>query len=104
MSKFTGAMTTIDGTRRWYVNGNYHRLDGPAIEGADGYRGWYVDGERHRLDGPAVEKADGERWWYVDGKMHVYWRGMPIVVFKACAHVCAPEYYDHLFSSCGVET
>ncbi len=28
---------------------------------------WAVDGERHRLDGPAVIHADGTAEWWVDG-------------------------------------
>jgi hypothetical protein len=27
-------------------------------------------GQWHRLDGPAVEEADGSKWWYVDGKSY----------------------------------
>jgi hypothetical protein len=34
------------GYKSWWLNGNRHRLDGPAIE-------FY--GNRHRLDGPAIE-------------------------------------------------
>ena len=25
-----------DGNKSWYLNGKYHRVDGPAVEGADG--------------------------------------------------------------------
>ena len=48
----------------------YHRLDGPAVEGADGSKAWYVDGKQHRLDGPAVKYADGSKSWWVDDKLH----------------------------------
>ena len=27
-----------------------------------------MNGERHRLDGPAIEWADGSKAWYVDGE------------------------------------
>lgn len=50
------------GTRRWRVNGRYHRTDGPAVERFDGVHYWYVDGLLHRTDGPAIESADGQGW------------------------------------------
>jgi hypothetical protein len=37
----------------WKLNGNRHRLDGPAIEHKNGTKLWYVNGHLHRLDGPA---------------------------------------------------
>lgn len=55
------------GTKRWYLNGNLHREDGPAIEGPSGTKVWYRNGKRHREDGPAVEYADGTKSWYLDG-------------------------------------
>lgn len=54
----------------WFHNDEYHRLDGPAIEGTNGYKAWYQNGERHRLDGPAVEYADGSKEWYLNGERH----------------------------------
>jgi hypothetical protein len=54
----------------WYLNGNLHREDGPAIEYADGNKEWYLNGERHREDGPAIEDADGDKFWYLNGKCH----------------------------------
>ena len=39
----------------------WHRLDGPAIEGADGYKAWYVDDKRlsekqfNALSAPTLE-------------------------------------------------
>ena len=37
---------TIDeyGTKHWYLNGKYHRTDGPAIEYTDGTKCWYLNG------------------------------------------------------------
>ena len=35
----------------WLLDGEYHRLDGPAIEYAWGTKNWYVDGNR-------VDKSD----------------------------------------------
>jgi hypothetical protein len=59
-----------DGTKKWFKDGKYHRLDGPAIELANGSKYWYIDGQCHRADGPAIEFADGRKVWCVDGKCH----------------------------------
>ena len=32
------------GNRRWYLNGQLHRENGPAAEFTSGYRGWYLNG------------------------------------------------------------
>lgn len=62
--------TDINGTRRWYVDGELHRQAEPAVEWVDGTREWWLDGERHRPDGPALEWANGDKEWYVKGKAH----------------------------------
>jgi hypothetical protein len=59
-----------DGSKRWLVNGMYHRLDGPAIERPDGEKMWVFLGMVHRLDGAAVEKADGGKEWWVSGRQY----------------------------------
>ena len=56
------------GTKSWYLNGKYHREDGPAIEYASGTKFWYLNGNLHREDGPACEWADGDKFWYLNGK------------------------------------
>ena len=33
------------GTKSWYLNGKYHREDGPAVESADGSKEWYLNGK-----------------------------------------------------------
>jgi hypothetical protein len=59
------AIERVDGTKAWYQNGVLHRLDGPAYEGRVlGTRSWYQYGQRHRLDGPAIEWSDGRKFWY----------------------------------------
>jgi hypothetical protein len=35
---------------------------------ANGDKFWYLNGERHREDGPAVEWADGSKWLYLNGE------------------------------------
>jgi hypothetical protein len=62
------AFEGASGSKEWWVGGKHHRLDGPAVEWADGSKEWWVDGKRHRLDGPAIEWADGSKVWCVDGK------------------------------------
>ena len=59
-----------DGEKRWYLNGKFHREDGPAIEWTNGRKSWYLNGKRHREDGPAFEWADGTKLWYLNGKLH----------------------------------
>lgn len=56
-----------DGSKRWTVNGMYHRQDGPAIEQTDGKKMWLQLGMMHRLDGAAVEESDGKKEWWVSG-------------------------------------
>ena len=34
-----------DGSKFWYLNGEYHREDGPAIEWADGDKFWWLNDE-----------------------------------------------------------
>jgi uncharacterized protein (UPF0216 family) len=64
--------TTVDevGNKRWFLNGELHREDGPAVEYADGYKAWYKHDKLHRENGPAIEYANGDRWWFIDGEFH----------------------------------
>ena len=57
-----------NGTNYWYLNGELHRTDGPAVEYPDGTKKWYLNGRLHRTDGPAVEWADGTKEWYLNGE------------------------------------
>ena len=61
-------ITNANGTKRWYLNGERHREDGPAIEYADGNKYWYLNGKLHRDGGPAVECHNGDKHWYLNGK------------------------------------
>mgnify|MGYP001809903921 CR=1 FL=1 len=56
-----------NGGKEWFLNGQLHRDDGPAIEYADGAKSWYKEGKLHREDGPAVEYADGSNAYYCNG-------------------------------------
>ncbi len=57
-----------DGSKWWYLNGQLHRIDGPAVEWASGYKAWFQNDERHRLDGPAAEYFNGDKRWFLNGK------------------------------------
>jgi hypothetical protein len=60
-----------DGTKRWFNQyGQLSLENGPACEwtnGSNGSKFWYLNGEPHRLDGPAFEYADGTKRWYING-------------------------------------
>ncbi len=58
------------GTRAWYINDRLHREDGPAIEHADGTKAWYINGDLHREDGPAIERSNGDKEWWLNGNLH----------------------------------
>ena len=57
------------GNKEWYLNGKFHREDGPAIERANGSKAWYINGKLHREDGPAIEWTDRYKHWYLNGKL-----------------------------------
>ena len=65
---YTGIIEYPNGTKCWYLNGKYHRTDGPTIEYLDGEKEWLLNGKYHRTDGPAIEHPNGSKYWYVDGK------------------------------------
>jgi hypothetical protein len=67
---FTGIVEWPSGTKEWYLNGKFHRVDGPAVERANGTKEWHLNGKLHRVNGPAVEWSDGAKQWYMDGKLH----------------------------------
>ncbi|MFA5024180.1 MAG: hypothetical protein WC523_04450 [Patescibacteria group bacterium] len=58
------------GTIRYYLNNQFHREDGPAIEWDNGDKEWWLNDQLHREDGPAVEYADGTKYWCLNGKFH----------------------------------
>ena len=59
--------TDINGTKKWQLDGRYHREDGPAIELKSGTKIWCFDGEYHRLDGPTIVRGDyGPSGWYIN--------------------------------------
>jgi hypothetical protein len=65
-----GLIIDAYGTKRWYLNGELHRVDGPAREFENGGKEWYLNGELHRVDGPAIEYSDGSKSWYINDQRH----------------------------------
>ena len=59
-----------DGTKSWYLNGDLHRKNGPAIEWANGDKYWYHKDDLHRKYGPAILKTNGDKHWYRYGERH----------------------------------
>tara|TARA_R110002020_G_scaffold331803_1_gene547272 strand:+ start:152 stop:475 length:324 start_codon:yes stop_codon:yes gene_type:complete len=57
-----------NGHKEWFLNGNFHREDGPAVEYPHGTKIWYLNDKLHREDGPAVESANGNKEWFLNGK------------------------------------
>ena len=44
--KITGLVIDRRGDKHWYLNGIWHRENGPACEWADGYKAWYLNDKR----------------------------------------------------------
>lgn len=54
------------GNINWFLNDQYHREDGPAIECTDGRKEWWIHGKRHRENGPAVEFPYAPNIWFLN--------------------------------------
>lgn len=50
--------------------GQFHRVDGPAVYSNSGAKHWFLNGRLHRTNGPAVISAKGNKQWYVNGIEH----------------------------------
>jgi len=59
-----------NGTKHWFLNGKFHREDGPAVEHSNGYKVWYLNGKCHREDGPAIEYTNGDKTWWLNDKLY----------------------------------
>ena len=68
MSSITYQVTVNEYGTYWYLNGNLHREDGPAIEDHSGTKSWWIGGVFHREDGPAIEWSNGAKEWYLNGE------------------------------------
>ena len=75
---------TYGNIRYYNKKGQYHRLDGPAVEYSDGTKDWYQNGRLHRIDGPAIEDPFYDILsWYIDGKCYA--------TQKAWEKACCPS-------------
>lgn len=62
-----GKHISENGNIKWYKDGLYHRLEGPALEYSNGDKYWIVEGELHREDGPAIEEDDLPKGYFLNG-------------------------------------
>jgi|ERR1700691_1473045 len=67
---YTGIVEYTDSTLGYYLNGKYHREDGPAVIDHDGSMCYYLNGKYHREDGPAVIDHDGTIYYYLNDLRH----------------------------------
>jgi hypothetical protein len=68
------------GIKEWYLNGQLHREDGPAVERVNGDKFWFLNGQLHREDGPAIEWADGTKFWYLNGQRYSFSEWCELIV------------------------
>jgi len=62
-----------NGNKEWWINGQRHRIDGPAVErliAGTKSKEWYKNGKLHRENGPAIELRNGIKSWWKYGKVH----------------------------------
>jgi hypothetical protein len=53
-------------TKRWILpNGVLHREDGLGYETSD-YKAFYINGKWHRENGPAIEYYNGGKEWWIN--------------------------------------
>lgn len=68
---FDEVVTDDAGTVRYLLDGQPHRIGGPAVIHIDGTEEWYFEGALHRDgDQPAVISSTGEREWRRFGQLH----------------------------------
>jgi len=84
------------GTKRWYENGELHRIDGAAEIHANGDQFWYKDGLRHRIDGPAVILANGKQFWYLDDVQYNFARWLELTpLYNNAKLLLQIQWSDH---------
>ena len=72
---FSQNHTTIS----WFLNGSFHREDGPAYKHYGETEQWCIYGLLHREDGPAIEYSGGTKYWYIKGREYLeedYWKAL----------------------------
>ncbi len=52
-----------------HKNGKIHRNnDKPAVIFSNKTKKWYINGQRHRLYAPAIITSDKKEYWFIDDK------------------------------------
>jgi hypothetical protein len=59
-----------NGREKWFCQGKCHRIGGPAIKYEFGGEEWWLHNQLHREDGPAVIASDGTQMWYYHNQLH----------------------------------
>ena len=54
--------TDGNGDKYWYLNGNLHRTDGPALELINGDKHWYLNGKYVSMEDVLTDPKD-QFWW-----------------------------------------
>jgi len=67
---YDSVITSEDGTIRYRLNNQLHRLDGPAVIYKNGNEAWYQNGLLHREGGPARTIGDSYKEYAVNGNYH----------------------------------
>jgi len=72
MLKNYSKVEVYDSGDKHYLNdkGEFHCLDGPAIERSNGSKFWYINDKEHRNIDPSDEYSYGEKLWYFKDKRH----------------------------------
>ena len=55
---YTGSATDSLGQKTYYLKGDPHRTNGPAVILLNGNTYWFLYGGFHRSNGPAIERAN----------------------------------------------
>lgn len=54
---------------QYTLNGQLHRINGPARIWSNGDMHWCKNGLLHREDGPAIVWSNGDMAWYQNGRL-----------------------------------
>jgi hypothetical protein len=66
------AIEFVDGTKYWYLHDQIHRVDGPAFERQNSHKEWWLNNQLHRVDGPAIERVNGSKDWWLNSKNYSF--------------------------------
>lgn len=67
-----------------YLNGEYHRLDGPSVRHMWGSEWWHLNGKVHRVGGPAIKTAHKEQFclFGLEYSEQEYWKHPLLIEYK----------------------